>query len=159
MPPTTPAVFDDEDAMMKQMKAMGMPEHMLRSLTPAQKKKMFEMTKQRDIVERAQKLVSSEKQTSELKQCENYAWRDASDHVYLEIRCGKERTAKDIVCKLEENSIHVSVASDSEPILILEGSLFQSIIPQESGWNFQENGILEVKIQKAVHMRWLMVVR
>ena len=158
-PPAAAAVFDNEDEMMKKLEAMGMPPQMLVDLSPAQKKQMFEMTQRQGIVERARKMAGVTEAPTELKKAAGglYSWRDASDHVYLEIKT--DAAAKDVKCKIEETSIRVSSGSSDKSTIILEGNLFQRVIASQSKWHLREDGIMAIELKKVSAMRWLMVIR
>lgn len=156
-PESKEAVFSDEAEMMARLKGMGMPDHMLKDLTPAQKKVMFEMSQRQDIVEQAKKAAGIDSnELAELKEAAGglYSWRDASDHVDLEVKCEGVDT-KDIKCDVKEQFIHISVGGKD----VLKGNLFQRIIPAVSKSEITADGVLVVKLQKLSKMRWLMVVR
>ena len=100
--------------------------------------------------------VTEEAEQTELKDVGgHYSWRDASDHVYLEIKTD----AKDVTCNIEETSIQVSSGSSDESTILLEGSLFQRVIVSESKWHLREDGIVAIELKKVSVMRWLMVIR
>jgi len=153
---TGPAVFGGEEEMLDHLKQMGMPSDMLQNLTPEQKQQMFEMTQRQTILERATKLAGVDAAAVvELKEAEGYAWRDASDHVYLEVNCGNTGKVK---CKIDADQIEV-VSADTPDRPVLRGTLFQNVLPQESKWEQLGDGILAITLQKASPMRWLMVLR
>ena len=132
-----------------------MPAAMLKDLTPAQKKQMLEMTQRQNILERATKLAGVDAAYStELKDAGVYSWRDASDHVYLEVSCGDD--AKDVQCKIELDSIEISHGDNNT---ILKGTLFQNVLPKESKWELLGDGKLAITLKKVSSMRWLLVLR
>lgn len=148
-------IFDGEEAMLEQLKAMGMPPKMLNNLTSTQKKTMFEMTQRQDIVERAQRLanINDDGSKAEWKQEPKYRWRDdGQSHVYLEVPCD----SGEITCQIEEASLSAACATD----ILVAGNLFQKVMPAESKWELQEDGkIIKIVLKKASPMRWLMVIR
>ena len=150
-----PPIFAGEDQMIEHLKKMGMPAAMLKDLTPAQKKQMLEMTQRQNILERATKLAGVDAAYStELKDAGVYSWRDASDHVYLEVSCGDD--AKDVQCKIELDSIEISHGDNNT---ILKGTLFQNVLPKESKWELLGDGKLAITLKKVSSMRWLLVLR
>lgn len=151
------AVFDNEAAMMEKLKSMGMPAEMLQGLSPAQKKQMFEMTQRQGIVERAKQMATiDDEAVKELKDAGEYSWRDASDHVYMEINNTDDDAVPDMKCSIKAESIQIK-AGDK---VILEGNLFQKVNASESKWELQDDGKkLVVTLSKISKMRWLMVMR
>jgi hypothetical protein len=166
-------IFEGEEAMMETLKGMGMPPDMLLNLTPEQKTQMFQMTQQQDIVQRAMKLANVNHQTTptELKEAANglYSWSDRGEHVYMEIPCynsaDEDERKKNVSCKIEATSIWVgrttatSTADDDDDTpkqTILQGTLFQTVIPTESKWELRNDGVLQVTMKKVSPMRWLM---
>ena len=155
--PDAPPIFAGEDQMLEHLQKIGMPAEMLRDLTPAQKKEMLEMTQRQNILERATKLAGVNSSTvSEMKDAGIYSWRDASDHVYLEVKCGD---AKQVKCKIETDSIEIFDDSDNNRKSILKGTLFQSVIAKASTWETNGDGVLAITLKKVSSMRWLMVLR
>jgi len=151
-----PQIFAGEDEMMAHLQTMGMPAQMLQDLTPAQKQQMLEMTQRQSIVERATKLsgVTDAAPAMELKDAGVYSWRDASDHVYLEVRCGGD-AKDDVQCKIEMDSIDIAQGNTT----ILAGKFFQNVLPKESKWEMVGDGKLAITLKKMSQMRWLMVLR
>jgi hypothetical protein len=148
-----PPIFGGEEGMIEHLKKMGMPAQMVNDLTPAQKKQMLEMTQRQNILERATKLAGVDAAASnELKDAGVYSWRDASDHVYLEVKCGD---AKDVTCKIEMDSIEIC-DGDTQ---ILKGKFFQTILARESKWEKLGDGKLAITLKKVSPMRWLMALR
>jgi hypothetical protein len=146
-------VFADEEEMMTRLKAMGMPAEMLKDLSPAQKKQMFEMTQRQAILERATKMAGVRAdELTELKDEGAYAWRDASDHVYLEIDLKEEGQNPKVDITAE--SIHVKVNGAT----LLQGNLFQKVNAHDSKWEVRDDGKLAVTLMKAAKMRWLMLM-
>lgn len=154
--PDAPPIFAGEDQMLEHLKKIGMPAQMLKDLTPAQKKQMLEMTQRQNILERATKLAGVDSSAvAEMKDAGVFSWRDASDHVYLEVKCGD---AKEVKCKIETDSIEIFDGSDNNKT-ILKGDLFQSVIAKASTWETIGDGVLAITLKKASSMRWLMVLR
>mmetsp|Transcript_9443 Transcript_9443/g.13824 ORF Transcript_9443/g.13824 Transcript_9443/m.13824 type:complete len:218 (+) Transcript_9443:132-785(+) len=154
-------IFEGEDAMLEELKRMGMPEKMIENLTPSQKKTMFEMTKRQDIVDKARNAVgevaSEEGATREMTTSSDgsYTWRDNKEAVYLEIKTTHKK--EDVQCKIEPGSICISTNDNNE--ILLEGNLFQKVLVNECQWKWNEGGKLCLTLQKATPMRWLQVVR
>mmetsp|Transcript_8963 Transcript_8963/g.14946 ORF Transcript_8963/g.14946 Transcript_8963/m.14946 type:complete len:214 (-) Transcript_8963:4-645(-) len=145
-------VFANEAEMMARLKAMGMPAEMLTDLSPAQKKQMFEMTQRQGILERATEMAGVRSDAlTELKNEGVYAWRDASDHVYLEV----ELNGKKPKVYIAAESIHIK----ADGATLLQGNLFQKVNARESKWEVKDDGKLAVTLKKVSTMRWLMVVR
>ena len=65
-PPNNNVVFNDEDEMMRQLQAMGMPRQMLENLTSKQKAAMFALTKSPEIQRRAEERVAHDEEWKEL---------------------------------------------------------------------------------------------
>lgn len=159
----TTAVFDDESAMLENLKAMGMPEDMLQNLTPQQKKTMFEMTQREDILQRARKLANIETENGEFQTSSDgsYQWRDANDHLQLQLDCDGGIKTEDVDCKISETTLSLVVKGKS----MLDGNLFQNVLPMTCKWALAPNKedsakqTMEIKLQKLKPMRWLMVFR
>lgn len=155
-PPTEEKVFAGEDEMMDQLKRMGMPAAAMSNLTSAQKKALFEMTTRQDILEAAKARDDVVAPAVELKPATGYSWRDASDHIYMEVPCSMT-AKKDVLCTIEPESIKIASSAGHT---ILEGSLFQTIDIQKSKWELDlATGKVLVTLAKAKNMRWLMVLR
>jgi hypothetical protein len=153
---STVGVFSDEDEMMERLKQMGMPESMLRDLTPEKKKQMFEMTQRQDILDRAKQAVGVTESESPMKDDPSgvFSWRDGSDHVYLEIKSAKISDEKQVSCDITANSLCIKNGSN----VILKGDLFQTVIPKESEWAVLDGKIV-MTLKKLSNMRWLMLTR
>lgn len=149
-------VFAGEDEMMERLKQMGMPESMLRDLTPEKKKQMFEMTQRQDIIERAKKAVGVTESETPMKDDPSgvFSWRDASDHVYVEIKSADITEEKKVSCDITPKSLCIKNGDK----VILEGNLFQTVIPKESEWAVMDGKIV-MTLKKLSIMRWLMLTR
>lgn len=151
-------IFEGEDAMLEQLKRMGMPEKMLANLTPSQKKTMFEMTKRQDIVDKARKAVGDNMPKEETAMTASadgsYSWRDTKETAYLEIQTTEKKD--DVNCKIESDSICIFTNNNKT---LLQGNLFQNVIVSECKWQWDENGKLCLTLVKATPMRWLQVIR
>ncbi|KAL3942761.1 MAG: hypothetical protein SGBAC_003105 [Bacillariaceae sp.] len=149
---TAPAVFSGEDEMIEHLKLMGMPPEMLKGLTAEQKEKMFEMTQKQSILDRAKNAIGIEKGEAEFRDVDGvYAWKDDGDMIVIEVSgC----TGK-VKCDLQHDSI--SIQHDNS--VIVNGTLFQHIVPKESKWEESKDGKLVVKLCKLQKMRWLAVTR
>jgi hypothetical protein len=151
------ATFENEAAMMERLKTMGMPPAMLQNLTGAQKKEMFEMTQRQSIVERAKKMAGVSDVDDEaamvLTDEGTHSWRDASDHVYLEIKA----ELKPANVKIQLESIHVTAEDGTT---IVKRDCFQKLNVGESKWAIdKEDGKMIITLKKLAPMRWLMVFR
>jgi hypothetical protein len=149
-------VFSGEKEMIERLKAMGMPPQMLKDLTPEQKKQMFEMTQRQDIIERAKQAAGIDDSASEeMKEGAGglYSWRDASDHVYIEVKVSPEEEEK-CNCEITPDGISIVIGEKK----ILQGSLFQKVNPKDCKSEIKD-GKLSVTLVKAAKMRWLMITR
>lgn len=159
-------VFANEEAMMAQLRAMGMPPAMLANLTAEQKSQMFAMVSDPEVIARAQERVVHEDEWKEVAPKESgggsaldggYQWKNSRDDVFLKFRVGGKCTKKDVNCAFEEERVTVTVAGKC----ILEKQPFQPIDAKESTWELrEEDGTLVVSLRKArAPMRWLSVFR
>jgi hypothetical protein len=153
-------IFQDEEAMMKQLVTMGMPPDMLKNLTPEQKKQMLEMTQRQDIIQRAKAREGVVVRPTEFKEAAGglYSWRDLSESVELEVPCdAKEK--KDVTVTIGEQFFVIATVGGGT---IVQGTLFQKVSVEGCTWEFGEGaqaGKLMVTLAKAERMRWLMVTR
>ena len=148
-----PQVFSNEDEMMERLKGMGMPSEMLTSLTLEQKQAMMLMTQKPEVIERAKNTPGVMANSGELKEEAGglYAWKDAKDHVYLEVKNATPST----ICVIGENKLQVMTG---EAEMMLEGELFQEVDCTKSGYEIRGEKLL-VTLVKKKPMRWLMVLR
>ena len=149
-----PQVFSNVNEMMEGLKGMGMPPEMLNSLTPEQKKAMMLMTMKSDVVDRAKNKPGVMADPKELTEERDgvYAWKDARDHVYLEVSNATSLTT----CAIGENTLEVMTSAGGEAML--EGELFQEVDLTKSGYELRGDKLL-ITLVKKQPMRWLMVLR
>mmetsp|Transcript_20615 Transcript_20615/g.48889 ORF Transcript_20615/g.48889 Transcript_20615/m.48889 type:complete len:229 (+) Transcript_20615:144-830(+) len=122
-------VFSDEDEMMKQLQAMGMPRQMLENLTSKQKAAMFALTKSPEIQRRAEERVAHDEEWKELENVNddkktsgpNFAadeimWKNTRDDVFCKFTLTKSTAKKEQVqCIISSNHLKVViVTSNSE---------------------------------------------
>jgi len=149
-----PQVFGNMDEMMEGLKGMGMPPEMLNALTLEQKKAMMLMTMKSEVVEKAKNTPGVMADSKELTEERDgvYGWKDAKDHVYLEVKNATPLTT----CVLGENTLQVMTCAGGEAML--EGELFQDIDLTKSGYELRGEKLL-ITLVKKQPMRWLMVLR
>ena len=149
-----PQVFGNMDEMMEGLKGMGMPPEMLNALTLEQKKAMMLMTMKSEVVEKAKNTPGVMADSKELTEERDgvYGWKDAKDHVYLEVKNATPLTT----CVLGENTLQVMTSAGGEAML--EGELFQDIDLTKSGYELRGEKLL-ITLVKKQPMRWLMVLR
>ena len=145
-------VFRNEDEMMERLQTMGVPLEMLTSLTLEQKQAMMLMTQKPEVIERAKNTPGVMASSGELKEEADglYAWKDAKDHVYLEVKNATPST----ICVIGENKLQVT----REGEMMLEGDLFQKVDCTKSLYEIRGEKLL-VTLVKKKSMRWLMVLR
>ena len=128
------SVFENEKAMMKQLEAMGMPKQMLENLTPEQKKAMFAMTQNPDIIAKAQERVVHEE---DWRQEKGYEWKGTRDDVFLKLKGVKG----DVQCAIEKD--HIKITSGGE---VLE------VAPRLALQNLQARTVLDRLVRERVRI-------
>jgi hypothetical protein len=147
-------VFENEEAMLRQLEAMGMPRQMLANLTPDQKAAMFAMTVSPEIQQRAQERVAHEE---DWKDEQNYQWKNTRDDVFAKFIVKKQGSdVADVHCSIEPERLRISMGNANE---LVDRPLFQAVNVDESTWEVRDN-ILLVSLRKAQSpMRWLALFR
>ena len=142
------SVFENEKAMLKQLEAMGMPKQMLENLTPEQKKAMFAMTQNPDIIAKAQERVVHEE---DWRQEKGYQWKGTRDDVFLKLKGVKG----DVQCSIEKDHIKITLGGE----VLVDRQLFQSVNVKESTWEVQGDTLAVSLRKEKAPMRWLSVYR
>jgi len=164
-------VFAQEAQMLEHLKSMGMPPEMLESLTPEQKIKMFAMTQDPAIVQKASASVVAQNARApalagrsgkdgglEPASSGAFSWKDEKARASVEVACAVGTEAKDVRCTIEASTIEVEVAG----VQVMQGDLFQRVDPPRCTWVLESDGTsckLLLTLVKERPMRWLQVVR
>mmetsp|Transcript_22246 Transcript_22246/g.38153 ORF Transcript_22246/g.38153 Transcript_22246/m.38153 type:complete len:154 (+) Transcript_22246:177-638(+) len=150
-------IFSNEEAMLKQLEAMGMPPAMLANLTTEQKKQMFVMTSNPDVIAKAQERVVHEE---DWKKENGYEWKNSRDDVFVKVQVSggvnKDVEKKGVIkCTLEENHMRVAAGNHN----IIDKDLFQAINVKESKWEVKGDTLVVALRKVRAPMRWLSVFR
>jgi len=159
-------VFSDEDEMMKQLQAMGMPRQMLENLTSKQKAAMFALTKSPEIQRRAEERVALDEEWKELEKvndktsrpnpADDTMWKNTRDDVFCKFTLTKSTAKKEQVqCIISSNHLKVVIVTsnsesknsssskdfDDDPIVagvVVDRELFQTVDVDESTYKVEE---------------------
>jgi hypothetical protein len=157
---STPApipVFANPEEMVANLASMGLDPSIFANLTPEQKQKMFEMTKNRSILDRAtatHRAANSERGTMNKAAGGLYSWRDQKDNAFMEMTCDPEST-----CTITTEHITITTPNGEK---VLDGNLFQEVDAEKCKSEVVdgEGGKkLTITLIKKSPMRWLMITR
>jgi len=165
-PEASTNVFNDEDEMMKQLQAMGMPRQMLENLTSKQKAAMFALTKSPEIQRRAEERVALDEEWKELEKvndktsrpnpADDTMWKNTRDDVFCKFTLTKSTAKKEQVqCIISSNHLKVVIVTsnsesknsssskdfDDDPIVagvVVDRELFQTVDVDESTYKVEE---------------------
>mmetsp|Transcript_20614 Transcript_20614/g.48887 ORF Transcript_20614/g.48887 Transcript_20614/m.48887 type:complete len:209 (+) Transcript_20614:144-770(+) len=186
-PEASTNVFNDEDEMMKQLQAMGMPRQMLENLTSKQKAAMFALTKSPEIQRRAEERVALDEEWKELEKvndktsrpnpADDTMWKNTRDDVFCKFTLTKSTAKKEQVqCIISSNHLKVVIVNSSSSkdtrddqivAVVVDRELFQTVDPDESTYKVEEGDdgsgdalVIVVSLRKKqIPMRWLTVFR
>ena len=165
------AVFAQEAQMMEHLRAMGMPQEMLQSLTPEQKQQMLAMTQDPKILAKASAAVKAQNARApplagrsgkdggtEPVPGGAFSWKDEKAEALMEVSCAAGTEAAQVHCTIEATSIEIEVSG----IQVMRGELFQRVVPSRCTWVLESDGEarkLLLTLAKEKPMRWLQIVR
>jgi CS domain len=181
------AIFENEEAMIKQLQAMGMPRQMLENLTPQQKKAMFALTTTPEIQRRAEERVKHEDEWKKEKYGGDgddgnvdIMWKNTRDDVFIKFlgiipSSSENMKEQQVQCIITPTHLKVVVpvaddggGSKEKKKVVVDNDLFQTVIVDESTWKLEDDEsdnntttrTLVVCLRKShVPMRWLTVFR
>ena len=164
--------------MVAQLVKMGMPADVIKSLTPDQKAKMFELTKDPAIVAKAAERVAASATNEEIRTLGvegrsvdgsfakalkgDYSWKDEKEAAHVRVPLAD--TGNSGTDGVEVEILAKSLAVTLRGAVVMKGPLFQEVDARVSTWSVEEGGAgggatVTLKLVKAKPMRWLQVLR
>lgn len=118
---------------------------MLATLTPDQKKTMFQMASSPDVIAKAQERVTEE---GDWKQEKDYEFKNTRDYIFVKM---KGVCDGDVQCSIEQD--HIKITSGGN--VLVDRQLFQSVNVKDSTWEVQADTVAVALRKIKAPMRWI----